>query len=93
MSASIDFPIPTPVPRHHPPRSAPVPPPLPPAPAIPLVPQLGGRAAFFASGARVRAAVRAGLPRHVEPRTADDPVRRTGQFLPVVDRVLREDRR
>jgi hypothetical protein len=34
-----------------------------------------------------------GLPRHVEPCPADDPVPRAGRFVLAVDRVLREDRR
>ncbi|MBK5308073.1 MAG: hypothetical protein JJD92_15415 [Frankiaceae bacterium] len=53
-----------------------------------VAPELGEWAAFFAAGARKRAAAEAGLPSAVTPREADDLVRDTETFLAVVETTL-----
>ncbi|GLY54321.1 SAV_6107 family HEPN domain-containing protein [Lentzea sp. NBRC 102530] len=58
-----------------------------------IAPELGEWAAFFASWSSTRAAVLAGITRHVDARTADDLVRQTAQFVTLVDRVMSEARR
>ena len=52
-----------------------------------VAPELGEWAAFFAAGARKRAAAEAGLPA-VTPREADDLVRDAETFLSVVETTL-----
>lgn len=53
-----------------------------------VAPELGEWAAFFAAGARKRAAAEAGLPHAVTAREADDLVRDAEQFLLVVETTL-----
>lgn len=53
-----------------------------------VAPELGEWAAFFAAGARKRAAAEAGLPSAVTPREADDLVRDAETFLAVVETTL-----
>jgi hypothetical protein len=53
-----------------------------------VTPELGEWAAFFAAGARKRAAAEAGLPTAVTPREADDLVRDAETFLAVVETTL-----
>ena len=53
-----------------------------------VTPELGEWAAFFAAGARKRAAAEAGLPSAVTPREADDLVRDAETFLSVVETTL-----
>jgi hypothetical protein len=53
-----------------------------------VAPELGEWAAFFAAGARKRAAAEAGLPGAVTPREADDLVRDADTFLAVVETTL-----
>jgi hypothetical protein len=53
-----------------------------------VAPELGEWAAFFAAGARKRAAAEAGLPAAVTPREADDLVRDAETFLAVVETTL-----
>lgn len=53
-----------------------------------VAPELGEWAAFFAAGARKRAAAEAGLPHAVTAREADDLVREAEQFLLVVETTL-----
>jgi hypothetical protein len=56
-----------------------------------VAPELGEWAAFFAAGARKRAAAEAGLPSAVTPREADDLVRDADTFLSVVETTLGVD--
>ena len=53
-----------------------------------VAPELGEWAAFFAAGARKRAAAEAGLPSAVSEREADDLVRDAETFLSVVESSL-----
>jgi len=53
-----------------------------------VAPELGEWAAFFAAGARKRAAAEAGLPSAVTEREADDLVRDAETFLGVVEAAL-----
>lgn len=53
-----------------------------------VAPELGEWAAFFAAGARKRAAAEAGLPHAVTAREADDLLRDAEQFLLVVETLL-----
>jgi hypothetical protein len=53
-----------------------------------VAPELAEWAAFFAAGARKRAAAEAGLPSAVTPREADDLVRDAETFLSVVETTL-----
>ena len=53
-----------------------------------VAPELGEWAAFFAAGARKRAAAEAGLPSAVTEREADDLVRDAESFLDVVEPML-----
>ncbi|MCU1674433.1 MAG: uncharacterized protein JWN77_2546 [Frankiales bacterium] len=53
-----------------------------------VAPELGEWAAFFAAGARKRAAAEAGLPTAVTPREGDDLVRDAETFLSVVETTL-----
>lgn len=53
-----------------------------------VAPELGEWAAFFAAGARKRAAAEAGLPSAVTEREADDLVRDAETFLGVVEASL-----
>jgi hypothetical protein len=53
-----------------------------------VAPELGEWAAFFAAGARKRAAAEAGLPSAVTPREADDLVREVEAFLAMVEASL-----
>ena len=53
-----------------------------------MAPELGEWAAFFAAGARKRAAAEAGLPSAVTEREADDLVRDAESFLSVVESAL-----
>ncbi|MCA1713061.1 MAG: hypothetical protein LC789_16035 [Actinobacteria bacterium] len=53
-----------------------------------VAPELGEWAAFFAAGARKRAAAEAGLPSAVTLREADDLVRDADTFLSVVETTL-----
>jgi hypothetical protein len=53
-----------------------------------VAPELGEWAAFFAAGARKRAAAEAGLPSAVTEREADDLVRDAESFLSVVESSL-----
>jgi hypothetical protein len=53
-----------------------------------VAPELGEWAAFFAAGARKRAAAEAGLPSAVTPREADDLVREVEAFLTMVEGAL-----
>ena len=53
-----------------------------------VAPELGEWAAFFAAGARKRAAAEAGLPAAVTPREADDLLRDAETFLAVVETTL-----
>lgn len=53
-----------------------------------LAPEMREWAAFFASWSSTRAAVLAGITRHVTARTADDLVRQTDQFVALVDHVM-----
>ena len=53
-----------------------------------VAPELGEWAAFFAAGARKRAAAEAGLAGAVTPREADDLVRDAETFLAVVETTL-----
>jgi hypothetical protein len=58
-----------------------------------LAPELSEWAAFFASGSATRAAIIAGVTRHVSQRTADDLVRQAAQFTDLVaDAVAEHDR-
>ena len=54
-----------------------------------VAPELREWAAFFASCSATRASVQAGITRAVSPRSADDLVRQTGQFLELVSRLIR----
>jgi hypothetical protein len=51
-------------------------------------PALAEWAAFFAAGARKRAAAEAGLPRAVSPREADDLLRDAETFLTLAEEAL-----
>ncbi|MFB9902488.1 SAV_6107 family HEPN domain-containing protein [Allokutzneria oryzae] len=51
-------------------------------------PELREWAAFFAAGSSRRAAVQAGASRLVDADVADDLVRRTGEFLALVRRIV-----
>ena len=53
-----------------------------------VAPELGEWAAFFAAGARKRAAAEAGLTGAVTPREADDLLRDATSFLDVVQQAL-----
>jgi hypothetical protein len=53
-----------------------------------VAPEFGEWAAFFASGSATRAAVQAGITRHVTERSAADLVRQTGQFIELVGRAV-----
>ena len=53
-----------------------------------VAPELGEWAAFFAAGARKRAAAEAGLPSAVTAREADDLVREVQAFLEMVHSSL-----
>ena len=53
-----------------------------------VAPELAEWAAFFAAGARKRAAAEAGLPSAVTAREADDLVRDVASFLDVVEQAL-----
>ena len=53
-----------------------------------VAPELGEWAAFFAAGARRRAAAEAGVPGAVSPREADDLLRSAETFLAVVETTL-----
>jgi L-fucose isomerase-like protein len=53
-----------------------------------VAPELGEWAAFFAAGARKRAAAEAGLPHAVTAREADDLLRDAERFLLVVETLL-----
>jgi hypothetical protein len=53
-----------------------------------VAPELSEWAAFFAAGARKRAAAEAGLPSAVTSREADDLVRDAETFLSVVETTL-----
>jgi hypothetical protein len=53
-----------------------------------VAPELGEWAAFFAAGARKRAAAEAGLPSAVTAREADDLVREVEAFLAMVEGAL-----
>jgi len=53
-----------------------------------VAPELGEWAAFFAAGARKRAAAEAGLPSAVTAREADDLVRDAQAFLTMVESSL-----
>ena len=54
-----------------------------------IVPELGEWAAFFAAGARKRAAAEAGSPQAVTSREADDLIRDVWTFVAVVEDILR----
>jgi hypothetical protein len=54
-----------------------------------VAPELREWAAFFAAGSATRASVQAGITRAVSPRSADDLVRQTGQFIELVRRAFR----
>ena len=56
-----------------------------------VAPELAEWAAFFAAGARKRAAAEAGLPSAVTAREADDLVRDAETFLAVVETTLGVD--
>ncbi|SDK39724.1 hypothetical protein SAMN04488074_105349 [Lentzea albidocapillata subsp. violacea] len=58
-----------------------------------MAPEMSEWAAFFASWSSTRAAVLAGITRHVNARTADDLVRQTHLFVALVDRVMSEAQR
>ena len=49
-----------------------------------LAPELSEWADFFASGSATRAAILAGVTRHVSDRTADDLVRQAAQFTDLI---------
>lgn len=53
-----------------------------------VAPELREWAAFFASWSATRASVQAGITRAVTPRSADDLVRQSGQFLDLVTRAI-----
>lgn len=53
-----------------------------------VAPALGEWAAFFAAGARKRAAAEAGLPRAVTTREADDLLRDAETFITLVEETL-----
>ena len=53
-----------------------------------VAPELGEWASFFATGAAKRAAAEAGIPRVVSAREADDLLRRSEQFVAVVELAL-----
>src|SRR5262245_44601742 len=53
-----------------------------------VAPEFGEWAAFYAAGSATRAAVQAGITRHVTERSADDLVRQTGQFIELVGRAV-----
>jgi uncharacterized protein (UPF0332 family) len=53
-----------------------------------VAPELREWAAFFASWSSTRASVQAGITRAVTPRSADDLVRQSGQFLDLVTRAI-----
>jgi L-fucose isomerase-like protein len=53
-----------------------------------VAPEMAEWAAFFAAGARKRAAAEAGLPHAVTAREADDLVRDAEQFLLLVETTL-----
>jgi len=54
-----------------------------------VAPELREWAAFFASCSATRASVQAGILRAVSPRSADDLVRQSAQFLDLVSRSIR----
>lgn len=54
-----------------------------------VAPELSEWSAFFAAGARKRAAAEAGLPRAVTAREADDLLRDAGAFIGLVSEMLR----
>jgi SAV_6107-like HEPN len=54
-----------------------------------MAPELGEWAAFFAAGSATRSAIQAGITRAVTTRAADDLVRQTGQFIDLVERLVR----
>ncbi|HKS48721.1 MAG TPA: SAV_6107 family HEPN domain-containing protein [Amycolatopsis sp.] len=55
-------------------------------------PELGEWAAFFAANSAAQAAAQAGITRRITTRAADDLLRQAGQFLEIVDRVVRGGR-
>lgn len=57
-----------------------------------VAPEFREWAAFFASGSATRASVQAGITRAISPRSADDLVRQTGQFIDLVRRAIRGTR-
>jgi len=57
-----------------------------------VAPEMREWAAFFASCSATRASVQAGITRAVTPRSADDLVRQSGQFLELVARAIRGSR-
>lgn len=58
-----------------------------------VAPELSEWAEFFAAGSSTCAAVQAGISRTVSQRSADDLARQAAQFLAIVERAMREDRR
>lgn len=58
-----------------------------------IAPEMQEWAAFFASWSSTRAAVLAGITRHVTARTADDLVRQADQFVTLVGHMMNEARR
>jgi SAV_6107-like HEPN len=54
-----------------------------------VAPEFREWAAFFASGSATRASVQAGITRAISPRSADDLVRQTGQFIDLVRQAIR----
>jgi SAV_6107-like HEPN len=54
-----------------------------------VAPELREWAAFFASCSATRASVQAGITRAVSPRSADDLLRQSGQFLNLVAQMIR----
>ncbi len=58
-----------------------------------IAPEMREWAAFFASWSSTRAAVLAGITRHVTARTADDLVRQADQFVTLVGHLMNEARR
>ncbi|MGH3621814.1 MAG: SAV_6107 family HEPN domain-containing protein [Sciscionella sp.] len=58
-----------------------------------VAPELSEWAKFFAAGSSTRAAVQAGITRQVSQCCADDLARQAAQFLAIVERAMREDRR
>lgn len=54
----------------------------------PLAPELAEWSAFFAATSATRAAVKAGVPRLVTARQADDLVRQAGTFLGLAEHIV-----